>query len=45
MLELSQFLCALMQIGDAPFRFSYGARVWTARFEASGSSRGAIVLG
>ncbi len=36
MLELSQFLCALMQIGDPPFRFSYGACVWAARFEASG---------
>jgi hypothetical protein len=45
MLELSQFLCALMQIGDAPFRFSYGTSVWTARFEASGSSSGAIILG
>jgi hypothetical protein len=36
MLDLSQFLCALMQIGDAPFRFTYGTCVWTARFEASG---------
>lgn len=34
MLELSRFLCSLMQIDDAPFRFTYGPSLWSAQFEA-----------
>lgn len=34
MLEMSRFLCSLMQIDDAPFRFTYGSSLWSAQFEA-----------
>ncbi|MCC6392608.1 MAG: hypothetical protein IT167_18555 [Bryobacterales bacterium] len=34
MLELSRFLCSLMQIDEAPFRFTYGPSLWSAQFDA-----------
>jgi hypothetical protein len=34
MLDLSRFLCSLMQMDEPPFRFSYGASIWSAEFDA-----------
>lgn len=34
MLELSRFMCSLMQLDEPPFRFTYGPSIWSAQFEA-----------
>ena len=39
MLDLSRFLCSLMQVDEPPFRFSYGSSIWSAQFEAFSFAR------